>query len=126
MTKLSELLDMLRLPFKASKMESMVGEPFFYLDQTAIEELAQASTEGGVILLREMGFKQMLMIPVRYQTDLIGILAIHMFGYNRVLTPKEVGVLLAICGQAASAIRSTQLFEEREEAYAELQRLNRP
>lgn len=124
-TKHSELIEMIRLPFKGSMLESMVAEPFFYLDQTAIEELAQASTEGGVILLREMGFKQMLMIPVRYQTDLIGILAIHMLGYNRVLTPKEVGVLLAICGQAASAIRSAQLFEEREEAYAELQRMNR-
>ena len=125
LAKHSDLIKMIRLPFKGSMLEHQVGAPFFYLDHAAIEELAQVSTEGGVILLREMGIKQMLMIPVRYQTELTGILAIHMLGSNRVLTPKEVGVLLAICGQAASAIRSAQLFEEREEAYAELQRMNR-
>jgi signal transduction histidine kinase len=41
------------------------------------------------------------------------------------LRPKEVGTLLAISAQAASAIRNAQLFAETQEAYAELERMNK-
>ena len=119
------LLARIRLPFKGSMLESWTSEPFFYLDHAAMEDLAQVSKEGGAILLRETGIQQMLMIPVRYQTELIGVLAIHMLGHSRVFTPKEVGVLLAICGQAASAIRNAQLFEEIQKANAELQHMDK-
>jgi signal transduction histidine kinase len=125
MTTHSELIEMIRLPFKGSILESLVNESFFSLDSSAIEELAQASTEGGVIMLREMGIKQMLMIPVTYQTELIGILAIQVIGDTRAFNPKEIGALLALCSQTASAIRNAQLFEEREDAYAELQRMDK-
>ena len=67
----------------------------------------------------------MLMIPVRYQTELVGILAIHTPHTNRTFRPEEIGALLAISGQAASAIRNAQLFEEIQEAYAELQRMDK-
>jgi len=125
LTKHSELIKMIRLPFKGSILESLANESFFSLDHSAIEELAQASTEGGVIMLREMGIKQMLMIPVTYQTEIIGILAIQVIGDTRAFNPKEIGALLALCSQTASAIRNAQLFEEREEAYAELQRMDK-
>ena len=124
-TQHKDLIEMIRLPFKDSVLERQVGESFFYLDQAAMEEVAQVSKEGGIILLRETGIKQMLMIPVRYQTNLQGILALHMLGHNRVFTPKEAGVLLAICSQAASAIRNAQLFEEIQETNAELQRMDK-
>lgn len=120
-----DLTEMIRLPFKGSMLADLVVEPFFYLDHSAIEDLAQISGEGGVILLRETGIEQMLMIPVRYQTKLLGILTIHVLGHARVFQPKEVGVLLAICAQAASAIRNAQLFEEIQAANAELQRMDK-
>lgn len=125
MMKHRDLLQMIRLPFKGSLLERLAHESFFSLDHSAIEELAQTSTEGGVILLREMGINQMLMIPVRYQTELIGILAIQVLSETRAFNPKEIAALLAVCSQAGSAIRNAQLFEEREEAYAELQRMDK-
>ena len=67
----------------------------------------------------------MLMLPVRYQTKIVGILAVHTPRLNRVFRPEEVGVLLAITAQAASAIRNAQLFEKIQEAYAELQRMDK-
>jgi signal transduction histidine kinase len=67
----------------------------------------------------------MLMIPVRYQTELTGILAIHTLGQNRFFHPKEVGMLMAICAQAGSAIRNAQLFEEIQEANAQLQYMDK-
>jgi signal transduction histidine kinase len=44
---------------------------------------------------------------------------------NRTFRPEELGALLAISGQAASAIRNAQLFEQIQEAYAELQRMDK-
>jgi signal transduction histidine kinase len=44
---------------------------------------------------------------------------------NCLIRPKEVGTVLAISAQAASAIRNAQLFAETEEAYAELKRMNK-
>jgi signal transduction histidine kinase len=67
----------------------------------------------------------MLMIPVRYQMEIAGILAIHTPHSNRTFRPEELGALLAISGQAASAIRNAQLFEQIQEAYAELQRMDK-
>lgn len=120
-----DLIEKIRLPFKESILERSVAGPFFYLDHVAIEELAQVSGEGGMILLREYGIKQMLMIPVRYQNELTGILAIHVIGHSRVFDPKDVVVLTAICAQAASAIRNAQLFEKVQENNAELQRMDK-
>ena len=121
-----DLIEMIRLPFKGSILEHLVeNETFFYLDSTMVEELAQASTEGGVIFLRETHIQKMLMIPVRYQMEIVGILAIHTPHSNRTFRPEELGALLAISGQAASAIRNAQLFEQIQEAYAELQRMDK-
>src|SRR3989440_4799709 len=44
---------------------------FFYLDSSMVEELAQASGEGGAIFLRETHVQKMLMIPVRYQMEIV-------------------------------------------------------
>jgi signal transduction histidine kinase len=124
--KHNDLIEMIRLPFKGSILEHQVeAETFFYLDPTMVEELAQASAEGGVIFLRETHIQKMLMIPVRYQMEIVGILAIHTPHSNRTFRPEELGVLLAISGQAASAIRNAQLFEQIQEAYAELQRMDK-
>src|SRR5205807_4054422 len=75
--------------------------------------------------LRETHIEKMLMIPVRYQMELVGILALHTPHLNRTFRPEELGALLAISGQAASAIRNAQLFEEIQEAYAELRRMDK-
>ena len=124
--KHDDLIEMIRLPYKGSILEHQVeNETFFYLDSTLVEELAQASEEGGVIFLRETHIQKMLMIPVRYQMEIVGILAIHTPHSNRTFRPEELGALLAISGQAASAIRNAQLFEQIKEANAELQHMDR-
>jgi signal transduction histidine kinase len=120
-----DLIKMIRLPFKGTILEQMVYEGFFYLDAARLEELARQGEEGGVIFLQETGVRQLLMIPMNDDTEFIGMLAVSTPGDNRYFRPKEIGMLLAICAQAVNAIRSAQLFEEREEAYAKLEQLNR-
>jgi len=121
-----ELIQMIRLPFAGSLLEHMVAEPFFYLDETTIEAIAQASCESGAIFLRETRSQKMLVIPVRrYQTDMVGILAIHTAQPNRNFQPEEISVLMAISAQAANAIRNAQLFEQIQEGNAELQRMDK-
>ncbi|MEO6891447.1 MAG: ATP-binding protein [Ktedonobacteraceae bacterium] len=124
--KHAELIEMIHLPFKGSLLERLVNEgSFFYLDAPMVDELAQVSSEGGVIFLRETHIQKMIMIPVQYQTELVGILAIHTPRQNRVFRPEEIGMLLAICSQTASAMRNGQLFEQINEANAELQHMNK-
>jgi K+-sensing histidine kinase KdpD len=124
--KHNDLIEMIHLPFKGSFLEQRVeSEAYFYLDSTMVEELAQISGEGGAIFLHETHIQQMLMIPVHYQTEIVGILAIHTPYSNRKFRPEELGALLAISGQAASAIQNAQLFEQIQEAYAELQRMDK-
>jgi signal transduction histidine kinase len=124
--KHKDLIEMIHLPFKGSILEQLVeSQVYFYLDSTMVEELAQISEEGGAIFLHETHIQQMLMIPVHYQTEIVGILAIHTPYSNRTFRPEELGALLAISGQAASAIRNAQLFEQIQEAYAELQRMDK-
>ena len=121
-----ELIQMIHLPFHNSPLERLTDEPFFYLDDTTVEEIANASGESGAIFLRETHNQKMLIIPVRrYQTDMVGILAIHTPEQNRIFQPEEISVLMAISAQAASAIRNAQLFEQIQEANAELQRMDR-
>ncbi|GHO44120.1 GAF domain-containing sensor histidine kinase [Ktedonospora formicarum] len=120
------LTRMIRLPFQETFLERQVrDEAFFYLDVERIEELAQHSDEGGVFFLHAIPGQQLLMIPMFYQEDFIGLLSVSLPKGGRSFKPKDVGMLLAICAQASSAIRNAQLFEEREEAYAELQRMDK-
>lgn len=120
-----ELIEKIRIPFKDTMLEQRVqDEGFIYLYPSDLEDLAQQSDEGGAIFLKETGIEQMIMIPVSYQGDLIGMLAVHTPKDARYFQPREIGMLLAICAQAASAIRNAQLFEQREEAYAELQHMD--
>jgi signal transduction histidine kinase len=120
-----DLIKMIRLPFKNTILENMVHEGFFYLDAARLEELARQGEEGGVIFLQETGVRQLLMIPMNDHSEFIGILAVSSPEDNRYFRPKEIVMLLAICDQAVNAIRSAQLFEEREEAYAKLQQLDK-
>lgn len=121
-----ELIRMIRLPFKGSLLQRLVeAESFFYVEPAMVEEIAQESGEGGIIFLHETRIKNMLMIPVRYQNEIVGVVAVHTPGKNHLFRPQDVGVLMAIAAQAASAIRNAQLFEEIQEAYAELQRMDR-
>ena len=121
----NDLIKMIRLPFKGTILEQMVHESFFYLDGPKLEELAQHGEEGGVIFLQETGIQQMLMIPMLDNTEFIGILAVAAPAESRFFRPKEVAILLATCAQAVNALRSAQLFQEREEAYAELQHMDK-
>ncbi len=119
-----ELIEKIHIPFKGTLLERLAGDAFFYLDQSTAEELAQESDEGGAIFLRETDIQKMLMIPVLYQTELVGILGVHTPRQNHIFQPTEIGMLQALCAQAASAIRNAQLFEELQEKNAELQRMN--
>ncbi|GHO74793.1 hypothetical protein KSD_25640 [Ktedonobacter sp. SOSP1-85] len=120
------LTRMIRLPFRETFLEPQIrDEAFFYLNSERIEELAQHSNEGGIFFLHAIPAQQLLMIPMFYQEDFIGLLSVSLPKEGRTFKPKDVGMLLAICAQAASAIRNAQLFSEREEAYAELQRMDK-
>lgn len=126
----AELIKTIRLPFTGMILEQSTSESFFYLDSAILDELAQSCSEdsGWSIFLHVLNIEQLLMIPLSYQSDLIGVLAVPAAGEhneNRSFRPKDVGTLLAICAQASSAIRNAQLFEEREEAYAELERMSK-
>lgn len=121
-----ELIQLIHLPFKDSLLSELVNEAFFYLDSANIEAVAQISGESGAIFLRETNTQKMLIIPVRYQTtDLVGIVAIHIPQQDRIFQPEEVSILMAISAQAAGAIRNAQLFEQIQEANAELQRMDK-
>jgi K+-sensing histidine kinase KdpD len=120
-----DLISMIRLPFKGTFLEYMTNEGFFYLDSPKLEELTQKSPEASAIFLSETQIKNMLMIPMSYPTEFLGFLAVPLPGENRFFRPKDVATLLAICAQATSAVRNAQLFAQREEAYAELQRLDK-
>ncbi|MHB8599764.1 MAG: GAF domain-containing sensor histidine kinase [Ktedonobacteraceae bacterium] len=120
-----ELIEQIRIPFEGTILEEQASkESFFYVDAAVADELASQSSEGGAIFLRETGIEKMLMVPVLYQTELVGMLAIHTPKKKHVFTPQEVGVLLAITAQAASAIRNAQLFETIQENNAELEHMN--
>ena len=121
----NDLLEKIHIPFKGTVLENLVTTSFFYLDEEMTEELAQASIEEGAMFLLETDIRKMLMIPVLYQNELVGILGVHTPRQSRNFRPADIGMLLAICSQAASAIRNAQLFEEIQEAYAEQQRLDR-
>jgi signal transduction histidine kinase len=120
-----DLIERIRIPFKGTFLETLSGEGFFYLTQSQMEELAQQSAEGGAIFLMETELQQMLMIPVAYKSELMGMLAIHTPRDTRIFHPRAIGTLLAICSQAANAIHTAQLFEQRELAYAELERMSK-
>lgn len=121
----NELIKSISLPFEDSLLAKKSSESFFYLEPWEAEELARHSNEGGAIFLRETEFQKMLMVPLVYQADLVGMLAVHLPAPRRAFRPNEIGMLLAICAQTASAIRNAQLFEELQETNAELQHLNR-
>ncbi|GCE10485.1 sensor histidine kinase [Tengunoibacter tsumagoiensis] len=120
-----QLINLIQIPFKGTFLEAMIFEGFFYLDPAQLEELANRSSEGGLIFLREMGIQYMLIIPMSYQGEFMGFLAVKTPTDSRSFRPKDVGTLLAISAQAASAIRNAQFFEQREIANAELERLNK-
>lgn len=122
------LISMIRLPFKTTILEQHISENFFYLDAQSLEELAQSCGEGGALFLEalsETEMQQMLMITMSYQGEFMGLLAVPAPREHHGFHPREVGTLLAICAQATSALRNAQLFEQREMAYAELQRMDR-
>jgi signal transduction histidine kinase len=120
-----ELIASIRLPFKDTFLANSAHEGFFYLSRSMMEELAQKSGEGGAAFLQLTDAQQLLIIPVSYHTKLLGMLVVHTPKGQRFFLPKEVGMLLALCAQAATAIRNAQLFEQRELAYAELERMNK-
>jgi len=121
-----ELTKLIHIPFKNTFLEPKKFEGFFYLDPPQLDALAQRSSPGGAILLSEIPqpVQRLLMIPLSNQSEFIGFLSVLTPRDTPSFRPKEIGVLLAICAQATSAIRNAQLFEQREEAYAELQKMN--
>ena len=121
-----ELTKLIHIPFKNTFLEPKKFEGFFYLEPSQLDALAQRSSPGGAILLCEIPqpVQRLLMIPLSHQSEFIGFLAVLTPKDMPSFRPKEIGVLLAICAQATSAIRNAQLFEQREEAYAELQKMS--
>jgi signal transduction histidine kinase len=118
------LIGQISIPFKDTLLERQAGEPFFYLDHSIVEELANSSDEGGELFLHMVPVEKMMMIPMIYQAELVGMLAVLTPQQRRYFLPREVGMLLGLSAQAAIAIREAQLIEELQEKNAELQRMN--
>jgi len=118
------LIGQISIPFKGTLLERQSGEPFFYMDHSMVEELTATSDEGGKIFLHEVPVAKMMMIPMVYQAELVGMLAVLTPQQRRFFLPPEIGVLLGLSSQAAIAIREAQLFEEIQEKNAELQHMN--
>ncbi len=122
----TELIEQISLPFQGTMLEQQLHSgPFFMLDSAMIEELAQQSEEGGAIFLRDTHMQQLMMLPLFYEKEFIGMVAVSTPHETRRFRPKEIGTLIAMSSQAINAIRNAQLFTDRSEAYAELQHLNR-
>ena len=118
------LIGQISIPFKRTLLERQSGEPFFYMDHSIVEELAHTSDEGGGIFLSMVPVEKMMMIPMIYQTELVGMLAVLTPPQRNFFLPPEIGVLLGLSAQAAIAIREVQLIEELQEKNAELQQMN--
>lgn len=120
-----DLIESIHIPFRGTFLETLSSEGFFYLTPEQMDELAQQSEEGGFIFLKETEVQQMLVIPVTYKMRIMGVVAVHTPRDTRIFHPRAVGTLLAICSQAANAIHTAQMFEQREEAYAELEHMSK-
>jgi K+-sensing histidine kinase KdpD len=124
-----ELITLIQIPLKGSFLAPAIHGGFFYLDPSQLEELArlsmEAGQEAGAIFLRETNIQNLLLVPLSYQKAFLGFLGVSTPGGSRNFRPKDVGTLLAICAQAAGAIRNAQLFAQREEAYAEMERMSK-
>lgn len=120
-----ELIERIVLPFKKTMLEQLMSGSFFSLDKEMIEELAQQSNDGGAIFLHETNVQRLLMVPLSYESELIGVLAVSTPHETRRFKPKEIGTLLAMSSQAINVIRNAQLFSELGGAYGELQRLDK-
>jgi len=118
------LIGQISIPFKGTLLERQSDEPFFYMDHSIVAELAHMSDEGGEIFLSMVPVEKMMMIPMIYQTELVGMLAVLTPPQRSFFLPPEIGVLLGLSAQAAIAIREVQLIEELQEKNAELQHMN--
>ncbi len=77
------------------------------------------------MFLRETTMQHLLMVPLIDEEQLLGVLAVATSNENRHFKPKEIYTLLAMSSQAINVIRNAQLFNERGQAYAELQHLDK-
>lgn len=119
-----EVIKLIRLPFAHTILEKQcANESFFYLEPAQLEELAQKSCDEGAIFLGTIGIHRVLIIPMNTPERMLGFLAVPTSVGMNSFRPRDVGTLLMICAQTASAIRNAQVFEEREEAYAEMKRM---
>jgi signal transduction histidine kinase len=124
--KHDDLIEQVRLPFKGTALQNhWEADNFFYLDQAQLEELARHSVEATSIFLAETQVQQLLMIPVSYNHELQGMLALSTPKGGAAFQSLVIGTLQAASSQAASAIHRVQLFEQRALAYAELERLSK-
>ena len=119
------VINLIQFPFKGTFLERLTQEGFFYLDPARIEELAPGTSEGGQIFLQEMAIEYMLMIPMVADKHFIGFLAVPTPPSSKTLRPNDVITLVAICAQSAAGIRNARLFEQREEAYAKLEQMDK-
>lgn len=118
------LIGQISIPFKDTLLERQAGESFFYLDHSIVEELANSSDEGGEIFLSMVPVEKMMMIPMIYQSELVGMLAILTPPQRNFFLPPEIGVLLGLSAQAAIAIHEVQLIEELQVKNEELRQMN--
>ena len=120
-----ELLEQIVLPFKHTALEQLTNGSFFSLDKQMIEELASQSDVGGAMFLQETQVQHLLLVPLCYEAELIGVLAVSPPPESRHFKPKETATLLAISSQAINIIRNAQLFNQLGQAYVDLQRLDK-
>ncbi|MBL8100106.1 MAG: GAF domain-containing protein [Anaerolineales bacterium] len=74
-------------------------------------------------ILKQRGTKNLLILPLLAEDEVIGTIGVDFYEPERVVTKDEVGILETIVFQTATAIQKSQLFEKIEQSETNLRAL---
>ncbi|MBX3038217.1 MAG: GAF domain-containing protein [Anaerolineales bacterium] len=74
-------------------------------------------------ILKKRGTKNLLILPLLAEDEVIGTIGVDFYEPERVVTKDEVGILETIVFQTATAIQKSQLFEKIEQSETNLRAL---
>ncbi len=95
-------------------------QPFLLTDMAAVENTFSRRSRQTA---RELGIESLICVPIVYQEESLGILAVDNIRSKRPLTQSDVNLLLAVAAQTAVSIvnaRSYQRLQESEKKYRDL------
>jgi signal transduction histidine kinase len=115
-------LEEIRIQPSSSIMKRLkVGETVVLNDLEA--ERASETLTGEVY--RRYDVRSLLLVPIRRQGTLLGLLVVYTPGERHLFQPDEISLLEGLAGQAAVAINNAQLYTDLEQALAQQKELDR-